>query len=251
MTKRLLAFLLSTVMVLSMLPVSIMAEGAEPLSTAQQHTKYETLTAHDGSHICEHCIAAGKTEAEATVEWKPWDNSHATLPTSTGHYYLTENVDVTVASIEAGDIVLCLNGKTVTAKGTEGAAADRFYYLKKTATVTITDCTAKLEGDVYTAGKLTGATACGIMTDNSTGTKNTATVTVYDGIFSGNSRSGAGGAFCIQGDTKLYIYGGEISGNTANSGAAIYLGNTKNTMEMEMPGSSAIPLQTVQVRSGM
>ena len=155
MTKRILAMLLAVIMVVGVLPMSVFAEG----STAEEHTKYEPQSAHtDAAHICEHCIAAGKSEAEATITWTPWgdDAGETNLPNTAGHYYLTKDMSVKTAEITSGHVVLCLNGKTVTASGTAGNANDRFYTLKNAGSVTILDCTAHVEEvegqQVYKAG---------------------------------------------------------------------------------------------------
>ena len=147
MTKRILAMFLVLVMVMGLLPMNVFAGAAE------DHTKYSAQTTHtDAAHICEHCVAGGKSEADATVEWTPWGEGKTTLPTAAGHYYLTADLNVTVATITSGHVVLCLNGKTVTANGTKGNAADRFYSLKNSGSLTIVDCTATGEGDGYKAG---------------------------------------------------------------------------------------------------
>ena len=224
MKKRILAMLLAVTLVIGILPVNTFAAG-----TAEERTKYESLTAHeDAKHICEHCIAAGKTDAEATVTWTPWGEGKTKLPTADGHYYLTKDLDVTTAEITSGHVVLCLNGKTVTASGTSGNANDRFYTLKNGGSVTILDCTAKTEAGVYKAGTMTGGTVSGFMHNNST--SSTGSINIYDGIFTGNSRSSSGAAFCVQGKGKLNIYGGEFTGNsTNNSGGVIYVGSGQAT----------------------
>ena len=95
--KKLIAQLLAMVMVLSMLPMSIWAEGQ---STAEKNTAYTApLTQHDhlasgDAHVCEHCVAGAKTGAEAIPEWKPVAANATTLPTTAGHYYLTGNITV-------------------------------------------------------------------------------------------------------------------------------------------------------------
>lgn len=221
--KKLFAILLTVCLVTSMLPVQSLAEN-------------EPLAAHDSAkHICEHCVAA--SAADTTPEWMPWgDNKETTLPSTAGHYYLTRDLEVVKVDVSA-DVVLCLNGKTVTAVGAEKTAADRFYYPRNAGTVTITDCTAHTETvdgkQVYKAGKLTGGTSTAIMFHNDSTT--TGSVNIYDGIFTGNSRAGSGGCFCVQGKGKLNIYGGQIVDNhaTSGSGGAIYLNSASNTLHME------------------
>ena len=225
--KKLFAGLLTLCMVMAMLPVQLRAEEAAPLAS------------HDSEkHICEHCVASGA--ADTTPTWTAWGDDEAEktkLPTTAGHYYLTTDLEVKKVDITAGHVVLCLNGKTVTAVGTEKTADDRFYYPRNDGSLTIVDCTAHTETvegkQVYKAGKLTGATAAAIMFHNATTT--TGSVNIYDGIITGNSRAGSGGAFCVQGKGTLNIYGGQITDNhaTNGTGGAIYLNSSSNTLYVE------------------
>ena len=126
-----------------------------------------------------------------------------------------------------GDLNLCLNGKTVT-----GFDGNRILASNGGHTLTISDCTAKTENGVYTAGKLTGAVHSAA-SNNSGGAifvGNNDTLYLYDGILTGNRAYGGGGALNIGG--TLYLYGGEISGNSAmntgngREGGAIYVNKT-------------------------
>lgn len=221
MTKRILAMLLAAAMVVGLLPMNVIA------GTAEDRTKYTALEAHDNAkHICEHCIAEGKSEAEATVTWTPWGEGKTTLPNTAGHYYLTANLNVTAATISSGHVVLCLNGKTVTANGTANDKADRFYNITKSGSLTIVDCTASGKGDTYKAGKFTGATNIAFNTSNASSDKSTGTVTVYDGIFEKNISKVTGNVFMVTGDSRLYIYGGRYAENEATGkGAGVIYGN--------------------------
>ena len=214
--KKLFAILLTVCLVASMLPVQTFAE--------QDQT--ETLAAHDdATHICEHCVAAGA--ADTTPTWTAWGEGKTKLPAADGHYYLTADLHVTAATVTSGHIVLCLNGHTVTANGTNGSTADRFYNLQNTASLTILDCNASGEGDSYKAGKFTGASNIAFNTSNSSSTKSTGTITVYDGIFEKNVSAVTGNVFMITGSANLYVYGGRFAENEATGkGAGVIYGNT-------------------------
>ena len=69
------------------------------------------VTAHKDKHTCYDC---GKD-----VEWTPWTQA-SSLPLTTGHYYLCGNVTLTgQQNIEKdANVVLCLNGYTVTGADT-------------------------------------------------------------------------------------------------------------------------------------
>ena len=79
MTKRLFAMMLVLVMVLSMLPTGVLAEGAEQ-TMAEKHTLYTVQASHDhvanDAHICEHCVAAGKTGDDAKPTWIAWGDDN-------------------------------------------------------------------------------------------------------------------------------------------------------------------------------
>lgn len=146
----------------------------------------------------------------------------SSLPTATGHYYLTSNVYLSgaVGVASAQDIVLCLNGYNIYQTGT-----GRIYRLSAGAKLTICDCTAHTDADGnYVAGKISGgnaATAGAFYMDGS-GTQ----LNFYDGIITGNTTTG-NGTIVNQNNAVFNMYGGEISGNTATgSGGALYTNGT-------------------------
>lgn len=238
MMKRSFALLLAMVMVLSMLPMNILAEGQ---STAEKNTQYTApLTQHDhlasgDAHVCEHCVAAGKTGAEATPAWTAVAANATTLPTEAGHYYLTGNITVNGVELTNADVVICLNGYTVTAK-----SGQRFYTLKNGAVLTVLDCTAKtvtpdpnVKNDTgYRAGKFHGATTTAIMFDKTSNANSNAQLYWYDGILDGNN-GGTAVVMSIQAKGSAYMYGGQVSNNTSTGSAPIYLDTKDNTFEAE------------------
>lgn len=200
MMKRTLALLLVLVMVLSVLPVGVIAEGGE----------YAPLAEHtDEGHICEHC--------ENTAQWTAWDGTETM--TDGGHYVLGDDVTLSApVALSAGTYVLCLNGQTLT-------GATTLFDLSGTASLIITDCTAKTEEDVYTAGTLTGATASAVRVAD------TATFTMHDGVFTGNTNSATtttegGGAVNASENAVVKLLGGELQDNSAGKyGGAVFARN--------------------------
>lgn len=237
MMKRSLALLLAMVMVLSMLPMNILAEGQ---STAEKNTAYtEPLAQHahaasGDAHICEHCVAAGKTGADAVPEWQPIASDATTFGREAGHYYLTgDMVNMEQTSVDK-DVVLCLNGHTIKPK-----AGKYLFRLYSNAKLTILDCTAKTvtpENDSdtgYRAGKIYGATTTVFLFDSS---NRNAQLYWYDGILEDN----AGTVMSIQVKTDstshaaaVHMYGGQISGNTSTGNGPIYLGHAQTSFEAE------------------
>ena len=248
--KRFLAMLLAVVMVVSVLPTGVLAEGDSGTTaqtaqtTAEKHTKYSVLTSHaheeNDAHICEHCVAAGA--ADTTPTWTAWGDDAAEktkLPTAAGHYYITEDLsNMTTTDLSSGsnkDVVICLNGKTLSAKQSTSSTY-RFYTLSSTNQLTILDCTAHEEDGAYVAGKFTGATyATFFFTYAKT---NKAVLTIYDGIITNSTKresSGIknGGGISMQGPCTVNLYGGEISNCRANYGAAVHVQNTASTLHID------------------
>lgn len=153
------------------------------------HNKHTTCLCHGTSSYCDHEI----------LRFVPWDRTDS-LPTS-GNYYLT--VDVTVNSqttLDAANLNLCLHGHTITV--TKG----RVFYLKNNAQLSIMDCKGN-------TGKITGAKASAIMTENVKESKTV--VNLYGGVLTGNTAVSAGGAIIVQGGGTFNMYGGKITGNKA------------------------------------
>lgn len=177
------------------------------------------------SHL--HCDCGDGTDAHcshAQIPYMPWTDGDS-LPAS-GAIYLETDVKLPQSVAVNGHLQICLNGHTISAEYAEqGDAKDRFFTLNNADRLTISDCTAKTENGVYTAGKLTGSSYTGVMVANSSTSDNTAVIDFYDGIFTDNESS-AGAAFSIQDGATLNMYGGQISGNTStNMGGAVYVGS--------------------------
>ena len=149
------------------------------------------------------------------ITYKAWDGDVTKLAAG-GKYYLTNDVTMTAEAVVTADLDLCLNGYTLTA-----AANSRHLSAASgsKAVITISDCTAKTENGIYTAGKLTGGNCSkdGGAIYLYSGTK----LYLYDGILTGNNTAVAGGAMMAAGGAEAYLYGGSIHNNTAtgNSGA--------------------------------
>ena len=154
----------------------------------------------DASDAHKHCLCNAALEGcdHTAQKWAPWDASDS-LPTS-GNYYLT--TDVTVSGQTALDnttLNLCLNGHTL--KTTKG----RIFYTKGNTKLSITDCAG--------GGKLTGADASAIMTENVAASA--PVIDIYQAVFTGNTTNALGGAIIVQGAGTLNIYGGTFENNTS------------------------------------
>lgn len=208
MKKRILAFLMAFVMVLSLLPLGAVAE------------EQAVPTAHSDAHDCTAC--------DEQVTWIAWDKA-GEVPTASGHYYLTVDVQtsdwLTLTNV---DITLCLNGHKV--KAGEGK---NILTVGAGATLTIEDCTAYYDADgKYVAGSLSGSQSGngGCLYVGRGGILNLASGQIVDSHSTSASKLGGGGVY-IQGSNATQkavfnMYGGEISGcSAAKNGGAVYVSN--------------------------
>lgn len=198
MSKRILALLLTVVMVVSCLPVVAVAEP----ESAHVHCVC-------GKQIVlgELCDSCGKN----AVEW----TATAAMPTTTGYYYLTEGCNAEGLDY-TGDVqvALCLHGKTVTS-----TTGGQILAVGGGARVTITDC-AEAQGMITGGSSYTYGSALRV--------KRGGTLYLYGGKITGNEAPTAsrGTVYLDQGDSAtdggiFYMYGGEISGNSAQRGGGV------------------------------
>ena len=190
MLKRILAMVLSVVMVLSLMPT-----GAVAVETEHIHCMCGTTKTKDAT-----CASCG-TKA---VVWTGIDKMPAL--NAPGNYYLTKNISADPVEYTAGEFAFCLCGHELHT----GSAGKRIFGLKNTGTkLTITDC-----GTTGTITGATGATATGSLLRIGGGTE----FNLYGGRITGNTASGNGVILVAETGT-MNMYGGEISGNTSARGA--------------------------------
>ena len=189
------------------------------------------------------CTGVGHTCGEK-VTFKAWSGASGKLPTESGYYYLTDNMTLTTEwePSEGSNIVLCLNGKTITAKvGTQDTASltHDSIDIRKGVTVSMTDCvgTGTISRSTYYqravnvwggtfnlyGGKITGfkadATSGGGVAIASNGIFN-----MYGGAITKNTSSYGGGGVHVgyfNSDAGTFnMYGGSITGNTSSGDGA-------------------------------
>ena len=181
--------------------------GVVRLEVSDEHTHCECFQG------CDH----------SSVKWQAWE-SDSTLPVTSGHYYLLNDVQLTDVQSVGENVHICLNGKTVTA-----AEGKRIATVTNGATLSVMDCAGN-------SGKLTGGNS------NSGGAINVtrgATFNLYSGVITGNASTdadnGVGGAIYLQAANATVaggvfnMYGGVLTGNTAAKGGAIGTGDGVET----------------------
>ena len=170
-----------------------------------------------------HCIC-GKThknvgdhDAEVSTTFTAVTNQTdlQNAATNGGSVYLANDITINAAITVTGDLTLCLNGHTL--KNT--AANTRVIYIDRGGTLNLTDCGST---GTITGGSLTGSY------DYGGGVYIYGTFAMYGGIISGNTANYGGGGVSNEG--TFAMYGGIISGNTANYGGGVYNNNTTSTM---------------------
>lgn len=151
-----------------------------------------------------------------------WDKGDS-LPTETGNYYLTTDVELTSRWTVNVNISLCLNGHTITVNNSKAAGGIADGILVERATLNLTACkgTGKITS-LYptTPGKKVVVVAC--WTDSE--------LNMYGGTITGvNVGDNNGGG--VHNEGIFNMYGGSITGNTAGTGGGVY--NWTNTGKSE------------------
>ena len=139
--------------------------------------------------------------------WQPISDETGLQNATEGHYYLTKAIELKNVWKPARGVVLCLNGQSITAKGSFDAIE-----VGDGVTFTLTDCSSQRNGEITHDKPKTG---CGVKV--LTG----GTFKMYDGWIAGNtvSSSSGGGVYVIGGTFEMH--GGNIGGNTANYGGGV------------------------------
>ena len=145
--KRIAGIFLAALLALTVLP-----HGAE-LVTSSEVTKGIVTTAYAEDEHQNHCICGATHRAVGNHEDEdkytgPWTGiSSLDAITGDGYYYLTEDVVVTPHATTAywvapkdTNIVLCLNGHTLSDSGTGGNLMYRVIYVDGNTVFTVTDC---------------------------------------------------------------------------------------------------------------
>lgn len=199
-----------------------------------------------------HCTCGGAADhsCNSDILWTAWTSTNS-LPTESGYYYLTADVNMTgYANILNGNkVYLCLNGKTINkVQSTASGWVGRIYQISDFSELTVCDCTgngvingsstnqngghiillsnAKLN---WYGGKLIRDNENTDLTSTTTNggliyVYDTAQVNVYGGVISGGVAKN-GGSMYVAGE--LNIYGGTVSGGTASiNGGNLYVTET-------------------------
>ena len=135
---------------------------------------------------------------------------------SAGYYYLTDNVSLTESWTPQNNVVLCLNGKTITMNADDKAVIE----VDSNNSFTLCDC--KGEGKVTHGTKPDGTNKY-----SGSGVNVKGTFTMYGGSISGNTADQGGGVY---NRGTFNMNGGTITSNIAINGGGVYI--NKGTFNM-------------------
>ena len=177
--------------------VKIVAEDKEFTYNAEGHDHYACACAITADTSCTH---------EGQINWQPWDGSKSITNTESEpvYYYLTGHVKLAAGRGLYGNVVLCLNGYSISPASSK---SDNKFLLQVganglPANVTIMDCGTQCAGGVCTYKE-------------------------GSGLLNGNSSNGSGGAIQVghvNTSSTLSLIGVHLSGNAESNGGENYGG---------------------------
>ena len=226
-------------------------EQREELNMTRLHAISEALnapmtvpmTVAEGKHtdhpICGATCTDGN-EHSAVTDWKPIGSEAELQAATSGHYYLTQNIETTATWKPNSNVVLCLNGHSIAVNG------DFVVIEIDKGQFTLCDCNSSESMHYFTTDKednrFTRWVPCEKDTENcipvtggvithSAGTSNSGvkvdesgTFTLYGGTICGNRIRdiyGYYGAGVYVSDSTFNMYGGAIRGNASSFGGGV------------------------------
>lgn len=177
--------------------VSIIADNAgTPLFA---YVTSRPAAPHEGKRYCQHC--------ESEVSWLDW-LSASTLPSSAGHYILTDNVVMgAAATVTGGQICLDMNGKTVT----QASEGHRIYSVMGPATLSLMDSVGGSTFYPATSNEKSPTRTGMVVYVNNFD----AVLNMYDITMDASQISALYGHGVAIGDGTFNMYGGTILGGTS------------------------------------
>lgn len=195
----------------------------EEEKTLQDYNIQRDSTIEMVAHF-DHCVCGGEISAgghqheEAPAAWQAWDgSSEITYTDGAARIYLTGNVSANLTLEPGQHLSICLNGYAFTcADQSQPAIALRGTKGADFPVADISDCVGS-----GTLGGRTGGDKGGSIFAES------ADVNLYGGEISGNSAENGGAVYLNREPSVLTMSGGSISGNTATgSGGGVYIYRT-------------------------
>lgn len=155
------------------------------------------------------------------VAWNKADS----LPTSTGNYFLTQDVTLTDVHNINNNIFIDLHGHNIT----QTKDNSEVMTIRNGSSLSIFDsCASEQVDNDYVAGVISGGKNSAIRLKDEVVNNKGTVFNLYDGIICDNTTASSenGGAICLEGHGTFNMYGGQLNNNYANkNGGAIYANN--------------------------
>ncbi len=242
--KKLIALLLSIVMILSMAacgpttPADGDTTGGDTNGTTTETT--EGAPAGVLGEVRKGCLCGAKEHLGdcdgKEIDWYGWDlaANNNSLPTASGYYYLTADGKSAPVGINTAEVHIDLNGKSVQMEGnTHGIFVQDNAKLYISDSVGTGKLIASTDTAVWDGGLIRNGVASSFLyifggtldgnghTANFGGTlyQWSGTVNMYGGTIIGAKaqKAGGGAVFMEDGTAVFNMYGGEITGGTADN----------------------------------
>ena len=169
-------------------------------------------------HVHAVCGAALCTDGHEDKVWKAVGTAADLLAIPSAnerqYYYLTDDIELNESWKPTGDIALCLNGHSITAKGDFDTIIVGVEFVNGDG-FDLCDC----NGSDKNNGKITHAAG---MTGRGIYVTALSTIHLWGGSITGNSTSGNGGGVYFDGGLG-YMHGGSITDNSADDGGGVAL----------------------------
>ncbi|MBR5570274.1 MAG: hypothetical protein IKW10_05195 [Oscillospiraceae bacterium] len=198
--------------------------GGNLTGTAQQAHSANCVDVEEWTPLSKESFEIGEIFVAAST------SGRVNFAQPTGHYYLTENVSTkyVIEILKGTDVTLCLNGHTLTSTATGNSA------IRLSGKLTICDCAG---GGKITA-KSPKAPGMIFMLTSTADSKVGTELNLYGGdlVMTDNNYTANAGVIQVGNSGNnpgvFNMYGGSISGGTANKGGNILIGTAAATMNL-------------------
>ena len=212
-------------------PVTCSGTSVTGLSAGTYYVRAKETASHQAGAAATVTVPA-QPHTHDGVTFNTWSYTDS-LPNTAGAYCLVSDVELTTQWQPQADILLCLDGHTITVQanhdviGITGHTLD-LYDCANTGRITHAagatgrgvyvnvGGTFNMHGGIISGNTAAGADGGGVHV-NTEGTFN-----MHGGVISGNTAAGAGGGVYLTGSGTFDMSGGKIIGNTALYGSGVY-----------------------------
>ena len=256
MKKRILSALTALALCLTLLPATAQAADAEHAHTHflcgtdsckwEDHTNADNKTTFDkwltsalDTDAKSQVLRVGSEDGSTDGDPAQKDSSVDGWLLTAGTYYLKgegSGKDVTIDKpiVIRSKVTICLNGKTLQSKDTN--SGNPVFLIERNGELTLTDCRG---GGQITRASYSKGQGSGVKVENG------GIFNMYGGTITGNTADNGGGV-CVN-SGAFNMYGGTITGNTAPHGGGVYVAKSAT---FNMYGTSSVTNNKTDNSSG-